>query len=394
MGLFEKLFGPKQVKAAQEANTYFKSLTAYEPHFHTWDGSIYEAALVRAAIDARARHISKLKVEIIGTAQPELQTRLKQRPNSWQTWSQFLYRASTILDMKNTLVIVPVYDKFMRKTGFYPVLPERCEIRQFNGEPYLRYVFSDNRAAATQLRDCMIMTKFQYKSDFFGSDNNALLPTMRLIGLQDQAIEEAIKNGASFRFMAKLSNFLNDSDLKKERARFVENNFRGDEGGLLLFPNTYADIKQINSQPYTINEAEQEDIRTAVYHYFGVNTDILQNKAYGDSWAAFYEGAIEPFAIQFSECMTFAAFSDREIAQGTRIMATANRLQYMSTAEKLNVSSQMADRGILNRDEVREIWNLPPLPDGEGQAYIIRGEYVNANDQVNDTGEGEDNGNT
>ena len=23
----------------------------------------------------------------------------------------------------------------------------------------------------------------------------------------------------------------------------------------------------------------------------------------------------------------------------------------------------------------RQIWNLPPLPDGQGQAYTIRGEY-------------------
>ena len=390
MGLFEKLFSPKNVKAGREAHTYFKTLTAYEPHFHTWNGSIYEAALVRAAIDARARHISKLKVEIIGTAKPELQTQLKLRPNSWQTWSQFLYRASTILDMKNTLVIVPVYDKYMRTCGYYPVLPEKCEVMDLNGEPWLRYTFSDNRTAADKLRNCMVLTKFQYKSDFFGSSNDALAPTMRLIGLQDQAIEEAVKNGASFRFMAKVGNFLNDEDLKKERTRFTENNLSG-EGGLLLFPNTYNDIQQINSQPYTINEAEQENIRTAVYNYFGVNQDVLQNKSYGDSWAAFYEGAIEPFAIQFSECMTFAAFSDREIAQGTRIMATANRLQYMSTQEKLNVSSQLADRGILNRDEVREIWNLPPLPNGEGEAYIIRGEYVNANEQVN---EGEDNGNS
>ena len=44
-------------------------------------------------------------------------------------------------------------------------------------------------------------------------------------------------------------------------------------------------------------------------------------------------------------------------------------------AEKLNVSAQMADRGIMNRDEIREIWNLPPLPNGEGEAYTIRGEY-------------------
>ena len=102
---------------------------------------------------------------------------------------------------------------------------------------------------------------------------------------------------------------------------------------------------------------------------------------------------IEPFAIQFSETMTQAMFSDRERAQGSLLMASSNRLQYMTTTEKLNVSSQMADRGILNRDEIREIWNLPPLPNGQGQAYTIRGEYYLMNEDGSFTREGAINGN-
>jgi hypothetical protein len=126
-----------------------------------------------------------------------------------------------------------------------------------------------------------------------------------------------------------------------------------------------------------------------------VNEDILQSKAYGDAWSAFYESAVEPFAIQFSETMTHAMFTENEISRGTFLMLTANRLQYMSTNEKLNVSSQMADRGIMNRDEIREIWNLPPLPDGQGQAYTIRGEYYLLNDDGTFTREGvTDNGNS
>ena len=120
---------------------------------------------------------------------------------------------------------------------------------------------------------------------------------------------------------------------------------------------------------------EMERINTNVFNYFGTNEDVLQNRAYGDAWSAFYEGKIEPFAIQFSDVATKMLFTERERAGGTLLMATANRLQYMSNTEKLNVSAQMADRGIMNRDEIREIWNLPPLPDGQGQAYTIRGEY-------------------
>lgn len=390
MGLFDKLFKKQNVEVARYNDGYFQTLTAYRPHFSSWNGRIYESALVRSAIDARARHISKLKVEIIGTAKPALQTKLKLRPNGWQTWSQFLYRTSTILDMHNTAVVVPVFDEFMSVVGYYTVLPRRCEVIQFNGEPWLRYEFRHGEKAALPMKECAVLTRFQYSSDFFGEPNNALDSTMKLEHMNNEAIEEAVKNGARYSFIARVNNFSSTADMKKERMRFTEANLKSDEenSGILLFPNTYTDIKQIDTDAYNVPEKELEEIRTNVYTYFGVNEDVLQSKAYGDAWSAFYESAIEPFAIQFSEAMTNAMFTDTEIQRGTLLMLTANRLQYMSTNEKLNVSSQMADRGIMNRDEIREIWNLPPLPDGQGQAYTIRGEYYLMNDDGTFTREG------
>lgn len=393
MGLFNWIFKKPNIDVARHNDGYFKTLTAYRPHFTTWNGKIYESELVRAAIDARARNISKLKVEIQGAAKPTLQTKLRLKPNNWQTWSQFLYRTSTILDMHNTVVIVPVYDELMNPIGYTPVLPTRCEIVENDGVPFLRYEFSHGLKAATYLAECAILTKFQYRSDFFGESNHALDPTMKMIHLNDEAVAEAVRNGATYRFMARVNNFSKTEDLKKERQRFNETNFKNEEGngGLLLFPNTYADIKQIEQDAYTVPEAELKEIRTNVYNYFAVNEDVLQSKAYGDAWAAFYESVIEPFAIQFSETMTQALFSDRERAAGALIMATSNRLQYLTTTEKLNVSSQMLDRGAMNRDEIRDIWNLPPLPDGQGQRYTIRGEYYMIDENGNFTREGETN---
>lgn len=382
MSLFDLIFKPKEVEKAREATEYFRTLTAYRPHFTTWHGSIYESDLVRSAIDARARHISKLKVEIHGAGKPKLQTRLKLQPNSWQTWNQFLYRASTILDMQNTLVICPVYDDYMDVVGYYPVLPKRCEVVEFDGEPWLRFKFNDGSYASDKFSNCIVLTKFQYESDFFGSTNHALEPTMKLIHVQNQGIEEAVKNGASFRFIARVNNFSLPTDLANERRRFVENNLKDEDGGLLLFPNTYSDIKQIDSKPYTVSDAENNNIRTSVYNYFAVNEDILQSKAFGDSWSAFYESVIEQFAIQFSEAMTKTIFTEKERQQGSFVMATSNRLQYMSTADKLNVSSQMADRGILSINEIRDIWNLAPIEGGDTR--IIRGEYYKATTKLED----------
>ena len=229
------------------------------------------------------------------------------------------------------------------------------------------------------------MTKYQYKNDIFGETNRALLPTMDLISIQNQGIEEGVKSAATYRFMAQVGNFTKPDDLEKERKRFSERNLArdSDAGGLLLFPNTYTNIQQITAKPFVVDADQMKAIKDSVYEYFGVNEDVLTNKAYGDAWAAFYEGAIEPFAIQFSDVMTKMLFTFREQTQGNMVIATANRLQYLSNADKLNVSAQMADRGLMTRNEIREIWNLTPLPEGIGDQLPIRGEYYNVTEEEN-----------
>ena len=381
MGLFDWLFGnrPKEKERFEQ----FTMLTGHEPRFVHFTGDIYESELVRASINALATHISKLNVQTFGAAKSALQRKLAHGPNEFQTWSQFLARAATIYYNANTLFITPVWDEYGEISGIFTPVPERCEIVQFNNVPYLRYEFSRGQKAAVELEYCGIMTRMQYKNDFFGESNRALIPTMDLIKIQDQGIKEGVQSAATYRFMAKLNNFSKAEDLANERKRFTKENLASDVGnnGLLLFPNTYTDIKQIESKPFTVDADQMKEIRDSVFEYFGVNEDVLQNKFDSDTWAAFYEGAIEPWAIQFSEVLTKMLFTFREQSQGNYVMATANRIQYMSNADKLNVSAQLLDRGLISLNEAREIWNLPPVDGGE--ARIIRGEYYNANEKVN-----------
>ena len=390
MGLFDRLFGNRPKVKEADYQGFFKMLDGYKPHFTTFSGGIYESDLIRAAINARATHVSKLKVEMLGSARPALQAKMKHGPNQFQTWSQFMYRLSTILDINNTAFICPVYDQFGEPSGVFCPVPQKCEVIQYSGTPYLRYDFGWGEKAAIELEFCGIMTKFQYKHDLFGETNAALIPTMDLIHIQDQGIKEGVKSAATYRFMASVTNFTKTEDLAKERQRFTEENLSRDAkgGGLLLFPNTYRDIKQIDVKPWVIDAEQLKVIQQNVFEYFGVNEDILTNKAYGDAWTAFYEGAIEPFAIQFSEVMTKMFFTLREQSTGNEIIATSNRLQYLSNTEKLNVSSQLLDRGVISLNDAREIWNMPPVEGGD--IRVIRGEYYNADDKV--TEQGEENG--
>lgn len=386
MSLFDRLFGNRPNPVGRYKGT-FQLLNGYAPSFRRWGGDIYESELVRSAINARAIHISKLKVEIMGSAKPALKRKLSRNPNQFQTWSQFLYRVSTILDIHNTAFIVPLLDEYGEISGIYCPLPQNVELVQYGNTPYIRYDFAWGEKAAIELDYCGIMTKYQYRSDLMGEPNTALIDTMKLLDIQRQGIEEGVKSSATYRFMAQLSNFSKADDLEKERKRFTEKNFGMEEDarGVLLFPNTYQNIQQIKQTPFVVDADTMKLIKTNVFQYFMVNDDVLESKAFGDSWSAFYEGVVEAFAIQFSEVLTKMLYTFREQGEGNCIMATSNRLQYMSNNDKLNVSSQMLDRGIMSINEIRQIWNLPDVEDGDKR--IIRGEYYDASEKIGDSNE-------
>ena len=384
LGLFDKIFRPKaeQVKSDQ----FWQTFTAYQPQFYSVAGQVYEVLLVRAAIDFRARQNAKLKVQITGSANEKLRTLAQHKPSEFQTWYKFLYRVSTILDVQNNCIIVPVLDEFGRITGYYPVLPSVTELVSVNGEPYLRYQFQNGQVAAMELSRCGILNKYQYLSDFFGENNDALNSTMNLISMNEQNISEAVKQSATFRFMARVSNFTKAEDLKKEQDRFANTSMSG-TGGIILFPSTFADIQQIKSSAYNVDQAELDLINGNVFSYFGVNQKLLQSLATADELDAFFNCCVEPFEIQLSEAMTDMTFSGREQSNGNRIEVTANRLQYASLAQRISMAKELGDRGMIMRDEVRELFNLAPLPDGLGQTAPVRGEFYNVGDDKSDGGE-------
>lgn len=382
MGLFDWLFPKEEQQKAENQNLeQFKLLTAYKPVFHDYYGSIYESALVRSAIEAKARHISKLKIEMQGEAQPSLKAKMKHAPNQWMTYPQFLARCSTILDCTNNLFIVPVLDEDLKTIGYFPVLPDKVTLLEDKkGKMWLKYKFRNDKSGIVEFDRCAYLNKHQYKSDFYGETNSALRHTMDLIEIQDQAIEEAVKNSASYRFIAQVNNFTTAEDLANERQRFTQENLGGENGGLLLFPNTYTNIKQVTSTPYTTDSNQMELINQNVFNYFGVNENVMQGKATSQELDAFFNSAIEPFAIALSEAMSRAIYTENERAYGNHVFVNANRLQYMSQSEKVQVAKELGDRGILTINELRELFNYDPIADGN--VAFIRGEYKPVDEKI------------
>ena len=387
MGFFDKLFKPK---ADPAVINYFQMLGSYSPVWRNSAGGVYEALETRAAIHAIATHCSKLKPHITGSAGKRYERMLQVRPNPWQTTSQFLYRLATIYEVENNAFLIPMHSEYSATdiVGLFPVLPAACELREGkSGKLILKFTFPNGKTAYEDFDQVGLMTKMQFESDLFGDDNSPLEPTMKVIGMQQQAMVESIKQSASPRFLAKISNSLRREDLAAERQRFIEDNLGvKNSGGVMIFDQKYSDVKEISARASTIDADQMKLIDDNVAKYFGVSPAVMRNEMNEEVWNAFYEGKIEPFALQASLVICSMLFSDRQIAAGNGVEFSANRLQFSTVRNKLSTITQMFDRGMMSRNEGREILQMPGIGP-EGDKFFIRGEYVDSDERLE---EGED----
>ena len=394
MSIFDNI--RKKAKMEQLVNEYFSLINSYSPRFTTFEGGLYEMELTRAAIHTFATHVSKLKPEVNGAGNETIERILQYRPNHIMDTKKYLYRLATVLSVDNTAFIVPLEDKRGVTVGFYPLATNKCKLVKQNGVQYLVYEFDVNNTAAIELDRVGILNQFQYKDELFGESNRCLAPTLELMDMQNQGIIEGIKTGASIRFLAKLAQTLKPKDVEEERKNFVASNLSSqNNGGVMMFDQKYSEVKQIDSKPFIVNPVQMQQIEENVFNYFGVNKAILQNNFKSDEWSAYYEGKIEPFALELGLVHTNMLFTEREIAFGNEVLFTANRLQYMSNTEKLQTVTQLFDRGFITHNQGLEIFNMAPVEDGDKR--YIRKEYTETTyldsmegdeDNANDAGQG------
>lgn len=389
MGLLENIF---KKKTDVEGKGY-QTFTEYTPVFSSYQGKIHEQELTRSAIERFSTAASKLKPEITGSAKPRIARALRTSPNDIMTWPTFMRRLAAVYDSDGTGFIVPAFARDLTTiVGLFPLKCEFAELLEYENEPWIRFTFASGEQMAIELKYVGIITKFQYESDLFG-ERNCIKQTMNLIHAQNQAQEVAIRNGAKIRFIGAVAGQMREEDLKAKRKRFMEDNFSSDnDGGILVYDTTFSDVRQIEPTSYVISNEEMDRIENNVFNYFGINRKILQNDFDEESWSAWYEGKVEPFAVAVGEALTKMCFTEREQTGGNRISFSANRLQYASNKTKHMIVRDGYDRGIFTLNQCLEILQLPTIgPDGD--VRVIRGEYVNADSRLKGSytdGEGND----
>lgn len=293
-----------------------------------------------------------------------------------------LYKMGSDLVYKSNAFAVIFYNTdFTRVQSIVPVTVKSFRIWEEENNIFFRFVWDYDGKEYTLPYQSVIHLKARYdRKRFIGtSPESQLKTTLELLDTTGESLRNAVNNSANLKGYLKYNNFADDDELKQKVREFQEAYMSAaNDGGIAGLDNSM-EFHEITQHTNAIPVTQSAFLRENLYRYYNVNEKIL-NSTYNESeWNAFYEAVIEPIALQLSLEFTYKLLSERERGFGNKIIFTANRLQYATLQTRVNLGSQLFDRGIITINEYRELMYYEPIEDGDVRMVSLN--YVKADEQ-------------
>lgn len=368
----------QQYKNAELINSYQSFITNYS-------AEIYNDLTVRSCVDTIARHVSKLKpVHILkddngrNVVDSNINSLLSIRPNPYMSTSDFLYKvASQLLYYGNAFVYVKRDDKQNIKE-FYPIDFNSCELKEYQDNLYIKFNFYNAKTVVIPYSDIIHIRRNYFNHDILGQDAyKPLLETLTNLSKARQSISNKVENGGKISGILKLSGSIGQEDWKTQALNFTNwfKSSTSNTGGVAAIDST-ADFTPVSSKVESAEETQLKYLQTEVYSYFGISEAIVNGSYTETEFQSFYESIIEGIKIQLSQEFTAKVFTENEKKNGNIIDFNSNRLTYASTSNKINMVKELGALGLLTTNEARELFDLPPVEEGDKRLVSLN--YVNA----------------
>lgn len=374
--LFQIIFGNKKEKV-NVSNTRLEMLNSYNAEFTTIDNNTYESKVARQCIDRIATHCAKLipkhiQDSISNNIKGDINFLLNNEPNPIMSKFDFIYKTISMLYTDCNAFVYIAKDKQGFITGFYPVLAMNYDLFQDkSGTIYLRFKFVNGQEYYLPYLELIHLRLFYNKHDIFGTNNKVLKTDIDTAHTASEGIKNAIKTSNNLKGILKYSNsMLKEKDIKANKEAFVKDFLNLENESGIAAVDGKAEFQEVNLKPITLDREQLEQVNYNIFDYFGISEKIVRNNFNSVEWNAFFEGVIEPRAIQMSDVFTNKIFSRKARKDGHKIVFTANRLQYASLDSKINLIKVAGSYGLLTKDDGREILDMTPLGGEEGAKII------------------------
>ena len=375
--LFSSIFGKKSDKQKNVTQTQFQLLSGWNTQFSTLPEGTYNSKIARQVIDRIATHCAKLvpkhiQGSITNNIRGDINFLLSNQPNPLMNTFDFIYRVISLLYTDCNAFIFIAKDNLGNITGFYPVLATTYELLEgVDGTIYLQFDFINGKTYTLPYLELIHLRLFYNRNDIFGMSNKVLQTDLNTAHTVSEGIDKAIKTTSNLKGILQYENsMLKEEDLKKSKNNFVTDFLNMDNEGGIAALDAKAKFQAVDLKPITLDNEQLKQVNYNIFDYFGVSEKIINNSFTEEEWNAFYEGLVEPRAIQMGQAFTNKIFKRKSIKEGHQIIFTANRLQYASLKTKTDLLRVVAPWAMLKVDEGREILDLPPLGGEEGNRIL------------------------
>lgn len=372
--LFGMIFGNKQTKVSE---TQLQMLNSYNAVFTTLNGNTYDSKVARQCIDRIATHCAKLipkhiKENISNPIMGDINFLLQNEPNPIMSKFDFIYKTISMLYTDSNAFVYIAKDSQGMIKGFYPVLALNYELLQDMGNNiYLQFQFINGKTYTLPYLDLIHLRLFYNKHDIFGTSNKVLKTDLETAHTASEGIKNAIKTSNNLKGILKFTqSMLKEKDIKASKDAFVKDFLNLENESGIAAVDGKAEFQEVNLKPITLDKEQLEQVNYNIFDYFGISEKIVRNDFNPVQWNAFFEGVIEPRAIQMSDAFTNKIFSYKARKEGHKIIFTTNRLQYASLDQKINLIKVAGSYGLLTKDDGREILDMTPLGGEEGKKII------------------------
>jgi hypothetical protein len=214
-----------------------------------------------------------------------------------------------------------------------------------------------------------------------GDDNGYANDTdvLRVIDSLDKTIQglpKSIEASLQIKGVYSAVNLADAAKIDKARDDF-EDHFLASKAGIVA-TNLAGNFTPIRVAPAEIPEAVMKFLKAVLQERYGVSAAILSGDYDGEQHSAFYQTAIEDFIVQFEQAFTACCFSVREQDVGHRGKCYYNKVAYMSTGDKIELSNLAKETGNMTLNQINEMFGIPPFANGDRRLQSHN--YVNIDD--------------